>query len=184
MDNLNSNTAPAPVIAEAEANPAPAPAPDQNPGQNPAPAPGQNPAAALAEACARARGESPIPGDEAPVGRITAARKEYSARGRCQEHWFRMRWSGNQWEYLGERIGGPGGFRASERRQASFADVWTGDLLAQHDRGGPINAVFIVVPKSIEADNLAVCKFVRTRDGNLRITLPDGSVITRPNPRR
>jgi hypothetical protein len=181
MDNLNSNPAPAPVTAEAATNPAPAP--DQNPGQNPAP--DQNPAAAvLAEACARARGESPIPGDEAPVGRIVAARKEYSCRGRCQEHWFRMRWSGTSWQYLGERIGGPGGFRASERRQASYTDVWTGDLLAQHDRGGPINAVFLIVPKSVEADNLAVCKFTRTRDGNLKITLPDGSVIVRPDPRR
>jgi hypothetical protein len=179
MDNLNSNTAPAPVIAEAEANPAPAPTPDQNPGQNPAPAPGQNPAAALAEACARARGESPIPGDEPAAGKWTVAKKDYSSRGRCREHWFRMVWRGGGWTYVGGRIGGPGGYDFAE------AELWLGELVVRHNRGGPVVAVAVVGPSS-DGDGFALrkCEFTRTRDGNLRITLPDGSVIVRPDPRR
>jgi len=171
-----------PVTAEAATNPAPASAPA--PEASPAPEVNSK-TDALAEACARARGEVAIPGDEAPVGKWTVARKEYSTRGRCREHWFRMVYRGDQWTYLGERIGGPGGFRASERRQSSEAELWLGELVARHDRGGPIVTVSVVGPAS-DGNGYALrkCEFVRTRDGNLKITLPDGSVITRPDPRR
>jgi hypothetical protein len=168
----NINPAPAPVTAEAATNPAPAPG--QNPGQN------QNPtSAALAEACARARGESPIPGDEPAAGKWTVAKKDYSSRGRCREHWFRMVWRGGGWTYVGGRIGGPGGYDFAE------AELWLGELVVRHNRGGPVVAVAVVGPSS-DGDGFALrkCEFTRTRDGNLKITLPDGSVIFRPDPRR
>jgi hypothetical protein len=158
MDNLNLNS-----NSNSEASPPPNLAPKAN---------------LLAEACARARGESPIPGDEPAAGKWTVAKKDYSSRGRCREHWFRMVWRGG-WTYVGDRIGGPGGYDFAE------AELWLGELVVRHDRGGPVAAVTVVAPAS-DGDGFALrkCAFTRTRDGNLRITLPDGSVIVRPDPRR
>jgi hypothetical protein len=146
--------------------------------------------AAAAEAkyaleCARARGDEPIPDDE-PGQSILAAHCDYSARGKMREHWFRMAWRNDTWEYIGERLSGVG-IHTHTRHQSSYADVWPGELIAQHDRGKPIDIIWLVVlvPDSkepiIRREKL---QFTRRRDGKLAITLPDGTVLTRPDPRR
>jgi hypothetical protein len=60
--------------------------------------------------------------------------------------------------------------------------VWPGEIVIQHDRGGPIDAAYLVVDE--DQKPLIQCRLGRTRDGQLRITLPDGREIVRPNPRR
>jgi hypothetical protein len=113
---------------------------------------------------------------------IRAAYKDYNARGRCREHWFRMVWRGGAWQYLGDRRLASGNFRASERHDMVMAEVWPGELVVQHDRGGPIDAAYLVYDGGDRS--LARCDLGRTRDGQLRITLPDGRQVVRPNPRR
>jgi hypothetical protein len=135
--------------------------------------------------CARAKGEQPIPDDE-PGLSILAAHCDYSARCKMREHWFRMAWRNDTWEYIGERLSGVG-LLASTRHQSSYSDVWPGELIAQHDRGKPVDTIWLVVlvPDSkepiIRREKL---QFTRRRDGKLAITLPDGTVLTRPDPRR
>jgi hypothetical protein len=110
---------------------------------------------------------------------IVAARKDYSARGRCREHWYRLAWRGGEWRYLGDRRLAVGRFLAADRHDAVDADVWPGELIVEHDRGGPIRAAYLVTE-----EELMRCELRRTRDGQLRITLPDGRDVVRPNPRR
>jgi hypothetical protein len=131
--------------------------------------------------CARAKGEQEIPGDEAPIS-ITGAYCDYSASGRCREHWFRMVWR-DKWQYLSERLA-PVGMRASERHQSIKGDVWAGEIVAGHDRGKPIDAIGIISIQPVGGKHIQWLKFNRRRDGQFAITLPDGSVIVRPDPRK
>jgi hypothetical protein len=112
---------------------------------------------------------------------IRAAYKDYNARGRCREHWFRLVWRDGAWRYLGDRRLASGTFYAADRHDTVMAEVWPGELIVQHDRGGPIDAAYLV----FEGDgrSLVACDLGRTRDGQLRVTLPDGRQVVRPNPR-
>lgn len=117
-------------------------------------------------------------GLEAKPVKMTVAKKDYNSRGRCQEHWFRMVWRNGSWGYIGARLPS-GNFLASDRRAEVVAEVYEGELVARHDRGGKIEAVSIIVNGTRK-----VLEFYRTRVGNLKITLPDGREIELPDPRK
>jgi len=117
-----------------------------------------------------------------PSMRVEAGHCDYSARGRRRAHWYRMVWRGDAWQYFSSTRMGPVGLLASTRHQTVYGEVWHGEVVIQHDRGGPIDAAYLVVAG--EEDPLVECGLSRTRDGQLRITLPDGRTLLRPNPRR
>jgi hypothetical protein len=108
---------------------------------------------------------------------IRAAHKDYSPRGKCREHWFRLVWRGGEWRYLGDHLS------PDRREDTAYGDVWPGEIVIQHDRGGPIDSAFLVIDGQ-DRRPLTRCELRRTRDGQLRITLPDGRDVVRPNPRR
>ena len=119
--------------------------------------------------------------DPAAVGtKMIAAHKDYNSRGRRREHWYRMAYRNGSWDYIGNERLPSGTFRASERNATTHGDVFDGDILATHDHGGGIDAIMHVVVngKAVEVPNH------RRRDGNLEITLPDGTTTTVPNPRK
>jgi hypothetical protein len=132
----------------------------------------------IAEACELAATDGEPDGDHITV---RAARKDYNARGRCNEHWYRMVWRHNAWQYFSHERLPTGTFLARDRRATVLGEVWPGELVVQHDRGGPVNAVYLVVRQE---KPLRRCTFARTRAGALRITLPDGRTVERPDPRR
>jgi hypothetical protein len=78
-------------------------------------------------------------------GRIRAASKDYNARGRCRHHWYRMLWSGNDWQYFGNGKLPNGTYLAADRCATIYGDAQTGDIVCQHDKGGKIDNVYMVV---------------------------------------
>lgn len=145
---------------------------------------GQGPEASFALECARAKGEQTIPDEELPH-RITGAFCDYSARGACREHWFRMVWRNDAWEYFSEHLAAVG-MNSSTRHQSTSGNVWAGELVATHDRGKPIEAIALVTSgRSRDSEGeLRFLKFGRRRDGQLSVTLPDSSVVLLPDPRK
>lgn len=141
------------------------------------------PQEALTLACGIARGEAEGPPD--PVGRLIAATKDINARGRIREWWYRMRWepATRGWAYITNERLPAGNFRAAERRATLYAEVYVGDLLVTHDRGGPIDPEALLVIKDGAKMRTVPCKVAKRRDGNLSVTLPDGTTLVTPNPR-
>jgi hypothetical protein len=138
------------------------------------------------EECARARGERPIPADEAAL-QVLGAHCDYSARGSRREHWFRLAWRDGRWQYISEQLSGVG-MRASTRHQGTYGDVWAGEVVAQHDRGKPVDMMYLIThdpnPSHPSQAHKEPLTFTKRRDGRLSITLPDSSIITLPDPRR
>lgn len=139
----------------------------------------------IVEACAIARGEKEAPLE--PLGRFRAASKDVSARGSVREWWFRMRWTGSTWDYFGEGRLPSGTFLAADRRATTYGPVYAGDVLICHDRGKGIDTgaeaarlITHVAGGKIASES---CQVAKLRNGQLRITLPDGTTIDRPNPR-
>jgi hypothetical protein len=154
-----------------------APTPDVTP----APVPDAAPADPVAIACAIAKGEMAAP--EGAFVRVRAAYADYNARGRRRAHWYRMVYQPGAagWEYFAEDRLKPVGMLAATRHQTVYGDVMLGDIVAQHDHGGPVDVIYLVVGDNDEP--LKKCEFAR-RNGELRITLPDGTVIRKTDPRR
>lgn len=142
-------------------------------------------ACAIAAACASATGTAGIPAD-ATARHVRAASKEYSARGSRRHHWYRMVLRNGAFEYFADRPLERANFRASERRDTVRGYVYDGEILVQHDHGGPVDAAYLVVHHVDEdGDEVPVveCKLARVRTG-LRVTLPNGVEIDVPNPRK
>jgi hypothetical protein len=112
---------------------------------------------------------------------ISAAHKDHSAKGRRRAHWFRMAWHNGGWEYLGDRRLANGTFYSGDRHDTVYGDVWDGELVAQHDRGGAVDTVYIV-SAAAEEERLQRLAFAR-RSGRLLVTLPDGEELDLPDPR-
>jgi hypothetical protein len=141
-------------------------------------------AATILAACAIAAGRATADPAAAPV-RTRTAHKNLNCKGHGEE-WYRMRWDGTQWIYFGERLPS-GSFRASDRKAEAYGEAYPGDILVQHDRGGAIDAAYVVTEghdKGGRMIHVAAGEVCRQRDGQLRITLPDGTEILRPNPRK
>jgi hypothetical protein len=100
-----------------------------------------------------------------------------------------MAWRGGvagirEWQYIGERLTGVV-MRASTRHQTSYGDVWPGEIVAQHDRGKPIDTIYLIVKAPLEPKAMKEpLEFTKRRDGQLSITLPDRSSVILPDPRR
>jgi len=133
-------------------------------------------------ACAIARCEMEPLDDEDALVRLRAARANYSARGRCNEHWYRMVSGPGAigWTYFADDRLRPVDMLAATRDQTTYGTVAIGDMIAQHDRGGPVTVIYLVVNRGPKP--LKRCSFVR-KSGFFEITLPDGSVITKVDPR-
>lgn len=139
---------------------------------------------AIVLACAIARGEAE--GPQEPCGEMIAAHKDANARGRIRSFYYRMRWNGSGWDYISNERIPVGGIRASERRVTVRAEVYVGDLLITHDRGGPVDDTARLVLGTTDEDEVryVACDVVRRRDGKLSIKLPDGEPLIAPNPRK
>lgn len=130
-------------------------------------------------AIARAKGEVDIPPEEAPV-KVCGAFCHYGSRMQMRSHWFRMVWRNGKWQYFTGYLK-PIGLRSATRHQELYGDVWVGEILAEHPRGGEVIAVYLVVSEG--TDGLVSLDFYRRRDGNLSVKLPDGSNLVLPDPR-
>lgn len=124
----------------------------------------------IQRACDLAAGRIPLSPDETLVTVASARRGE--------RHWDRLAWlpKAGVWEYL-EPVSAQEGSR--------YGQVPTGTLLAEHDYGGWVTAVWLVAPhvRDGKKAELVLCWFSR-RDGRLEIKLPDGTRLVRPNPSR
>ena len=139
----------------------------------------------VAAACEAAFSDEAADAGEELV-RVRAAHKDLNSRGRVRELWYRMAWEPGAaaWRYFAEERLPEGTIRASDRHATVFGNVPSGTLLAQHDRGRPIDAVWLVhAPVGEKEIRVTRCEF-RVTVGGLRITLPDGRTVERPNPRR
>jgi hypothetical protein len=114
---------------------------------------------------------------------VTAAKKDYNSRGSCREHWFQMVYRDGQWTYFGDGRLPNGTYLAADRKASVTGEVWPGEFVCRHDRGGPVDRV-CVVRADPDAKPLQILEYVRTRGGMLRITLPDGSTVELPDPRK
>jgi hypothetical protein len=132
-------------------------------------------------ACDVAAGKTPA--DPAEAGRpITGAKKDLNSKGRGDQ-WYRMVYRGGAWRYVSNDRLPNGSFLASDRRASVSGEVFVGEIVVQHDRGGPVDAAWIVCPPSADGKVLVRVEFARRRDGSLGITLPDGSELVLPDPR-
>jgi hypothetical protein len=160
--------------------------PEQLPEQLPEPLPEPLPAH-IKLACDIATGKAQASTDDEPF-RVIGATKDYNARGSCRGHWFRMVLRGGQWEYVTEERLPNGNFLASDRKATVRGDVFIGEITITHDRGKPVDLCARLVTRTPEGkldwDGPAELDVTRTRDGNLKIKLPDGSLVVAPDPRK
>jgi hypothetical protein len=105
-----------------------------------------------------------------PLCPVAAATR--AGRGRIGR--YRVAWLGSGWEPLCYRP------LAADRRDTVWTSVRPGTLLAEFPAGGRVEAVYLVTGA---AKPLRRCRFRPTGAGTLRITLPDGREVERPDPR-
>lgn len=116
----------------------------------------------------------------APGKRIRAAHKNLNCKGRG-DHWFRMVLRGSRWSYFSEERLPAGSFLAADRRCTVYGEVFSGELVCQHDKAKGVDAVWLACePESSSA--LEECTFRKRRDGRLAVTLPDGTEVVVDNP--
>lgn len=120
---------------------------------------------------------------DAEGARIRGAHKDLNAKGRGPE-WYRMVYRGGSWQYVSDERLPSGTYRASDRRATVYGEVYPGEILADHDRGKPVDQIWLAHARDAEGDALTECEFRRRRDGDLAITLPDGSEVVLSDPRR
>lgn len=130
-------------------------------------------------ACQIAAGE---PGSEEPVKKITGAKRDLNAKGNGSE-WYRMVWRSGQWRYVSDERLPPGRFLARERRCSVQGEVYEGEIVVQHDRGKPVDRAYLVCQPNEAGSVLEELPFKKLRSGELRIALPNGTQVDRPDPR-
>ena len=119
--------------------------------------------------------------------RFAAAKKDVSSSGKIRQLWYRMRRSPgtDTWEYYGEGRLPRGNSSASDRYGIVYGNLYIGDLVATHDHGRPIDRIDLVYFNISENKaKLNECEFNIIRGNMLQIKLPNGSMITLPNPRK
>jgi hypothetical protein len=134
------------------------------------------------EACRYARRGIP---PNAPLMQVMGTHKHYRKNGDRVEHWYHIAWDGTAWSYFGvELVEIP-----NDKRVASTWGLMpAGTILARHDPEGPVKSVWLVhrgIPGQPRRSEhyIAECSFAR-KDGILLITLPDGSSVKLPDPRK
>jgi hypothetical protein len=115
---------------------------------------------------------------------ITGASQDYSSTGRRLAHWYRMVWRG-AWQYVADRRLATGRCLASERKDSATGMVAIGEIVAKHDYGGPIDAVYVVVDPTTdpEGKKLRSIPWARRTDGQIAVTLGEQTVVV-DDPRR
>lgn len=125
--------------------------------------------------------------EDAEVLSIRAAHCDYNSRGIRRAHWYRMVWRGGAWQYFADSRMERVGVSASTRYQTVRGDVYPSEVVIGHDHGGRVDCAYLVCSKGDASDPTDVmidCRIATTRDGQLKITLPDGSTVLRPDPRK
>lgn len=134
-------------------------------------------------ACAIATGEARDPAANAIP--VRAAYRNLNSKGNGAE-WYRMVYRNGQFTYFSDGRMPTGKFLASERRVTLLGDVYAGEIVVEHDRGGPVNDVMLVCDPFTDSDGDArkfvSLKWSKQRNG-IRAILPTGASITVPNPR-
>lgn len=118
--------------------------------------------------------------------KVTAASKDYNARGKCRHHWFRMLWAGGSWQYFADERLPSGTYLAADRGATVYGDVETGDVLVQHDRGGKVDIVYVVVDLPDGQNRKYACMRLpfRRRAGKLLVSMPfEDAERVYPDPR-
>lgn len=132
-------------------------------------------------ACDIAAGRTPA-GHNASGKSIVGAKKDLNSKGRGLE-WYRMVYRGG-WQYVSDEWLPSGSFRASDRRAEIYGDVYPGEIVVAHDRGKPVDLAWLARTPSEASSGLIKINFRSRRDGQLVFTLPDGSEVVLPNPRK
>lgn len=137
-------------------------------------------------ACDRAAGDkSAQDADADEAGHsVRAGHKYLNAKGRG-DWWYRMVWRNGSWQYFSDEKLPTGTFLAGDRKADVHGDVFIGEIVCQHDKGGPVDAMYLVcAPDEEGKDVLHVVEYRKRKDGQLVVTLPDGREVAVPNPRR
>lgn len=146
------------------------------------------PAPALTEqvriACTIATGEARDPSANAIS--VRAAHRDLNCKGRGTE-WFRMVLRDGSFRYFSDERMPAGRFLASERHVTLHGDVYAGEIVIEHDRGGPVSQVWLAVdphpsPTTGKVVKLIKIEWSKQRDG-IRCILPTGASVTVANPR-
>lgn len=134
-------------------------------------------------ACLIAAGEVRDP--SATAISVVAAKRELNSRGNGSE-WHRMVYRNGSFTYFANGRMPTARYLASERKVTLHGDAYAGEILVQHDRGGPVDAVWLVVGEhhnpTGERKLLVALDWSKQRDG-IRAILPTGTHVTVPNPR-
>lgn len=137
-----------------------------------------------AVACAIARGDYPAPGDSEGC-KVIGAKKDKNAKGNGPE-WYRMVHRDGAWRYVSDERLPSGNFLAGDRRATVYGEVYLGEICIDHDRGSPVTDAYLVVPEPGDEgdDVLLKVEFKKLRGGLIRFSLPDGSEVKLPDPRK
>jgi len=141
---------------------------------------------AVIDACGVAAGDRRPDPDARPKS-IRAGHKDLNARGKGT-WWYRMAYRDGTWKYFSDERLPSGTFLASDRRATVKGDVFAGELVCSHDKGGPVDAVWLICDEHEgeggEATCMELCGMRKRRDGMLVVALPDGREVAVPDPRR
>lgn len=138
----------------------------------------------VARACEVAAGLPRLP-EEEKLYRIRGAEKDLNAKGRGP-WWYRLVWRDGAWEYVSQDRLPTGTYLARDRRATVYGNVMLGEIVVQHDRGGPIDAAYLVAPSEASEDGKTILRKIELKRfrGQLIITLPDGRGLELPDPRK
>lgn len=132
-------------------------------------------------ACDIASGKTPT--DPAASGaKIRGGYKDLNSKGSGPE-WYRMVYR-NGWTYVSEERLPNGSYRASDRRATVYGEVFPGEIVVGHNRGGPVDTAWLISSPNEKGEVLNEIQFRKRRDGQLTFVLPDGTEVTLSNPRR
>lgn len=114
---------------------------------------------------------------------IRGGHKDLNAKGRGP-WWYRMVLRNGAWTYFCEDRLPMGTFLAGDRRCSVRGDVYLGEVVAQHDKGGPVDAMYLIAPNVADNNMLCPVPFRKRKDGKFVVTLPDGREVVVSNPRK
>lgn len=114
---------------------------------------------------------------------IRAAHKDYSARGRCRQHWYRMVYRDGAWSYFARDRLSRGAYYAADRHQTVYGDVRAGEYVCEHNHGAGVDTVYRVAHAPEDPSKPLIALQFHTLGDKLIIRDGDREV-TLPNPRR
>jgi hypothetical protein len=117
---------------------------------------------------------------DGPAWEIVGAKKDYTARAKCREHWTRLVWRGGKWQYVGGRPLRPSNWKPDERKDSVRGMVREGEIIVEYHQDGPVSGVYLAVKGGF----LFCLEFGFERGQEvLQIRLPSGRILSLKNPR-